>query len=136
MARRVALVALGAHRHHLVNTSADHSAVEARHAENKLEQLSELFFLVSQNVLKSEEVNRLVCVFGDVDPVLEPLSVRVRGLLIEIFPIRQNVFAEERVLEVGTVALRVRQVEERGISVQLVPCAHDCDVRLPILLER
>ena len=68
--------------------------------------------------------------------MLKPSLVGVGRPALEVSPERQNLGIEERVLELRTVALRVGQVEERGVGVQLVPRAHHCDVRLPVPLER
>ena len=86
-ARLVDLVALGAHGHHLIDALVYHSAFEARHAQDKLEKFSQLHFLVLQNILESEKVDRLVGVFCDIDPVLEPLSISMRGPFLEVLPV-------------------------------------------------
>lgn len=54
---------------------------------------------------------------------------------LEVSPVGQDLGIQKCVLELRTVALRVRQVEERRIRVQLVPRAHNCNIRLPVPLE-
>ena len=58
------------------------------------------------------------------------------AIFLEPFPIREDRLVSKVLLERGGVALRLEQVEERGVGVELVSRADNCNVGVPIPLER
>ena len=112
LARRVGLIALRPHGHNVLNAALDNCIVNARHAKDKLEQIPQLFLLVVENVLESKEVNGLVCVLSNVNPVLEPGLIAVGAPGLKIFPVRQDVSIQQIALKLSTMALSVSQVKE------------------------
>ena len=68
----VSLILLRTHCHDIFNPLLNHSAVDVINAKDELEQFAKLFLRVGENILKPEEVDRLISVLGNVDPVLEP----------------------------------------------------------------
>ena len=66
------MILLRTHSHDIFNPLLNHSAVDVINAKDELEQFPKLFLRVGENILEPEEVDRLISVLGNVDPVLEP----------------------------------------------------------------
>ena len=67
--------------------------------------------------------------------MIKPQFVTVGALLLEVFPPWKDGVLGEILFKLTTVALRDGQVVERRVSIKLISCAHECDIRLPDLLE-
>ena len=81
------MIAFRAHCHYILNTLLDNCAIDAWHTQNKLEQVLKLLLLVGENVLEAEEVDRLVRVLSNINPVLEPSIIAFGAPALEILPV-------------------------------------------------
>lgn len=128
LTRLVSLIALRPHGLDVLNAALNNCPINAWHAEDKLEQIPQLFLLIAENILKPEEVDRLVCVLSQINPVVEPVFIALSGPLLEICPEGVNVMIEQTALELCTMTLCVYQVEEGGGSIELVSCADNSNI--------
>lgn len=88
LSRLVGLVFLSTHGHHVLNAAFNDCATDVVHAQDELKQLLQLLLGVDEDVFEAEEVNWFLCVLSDLNPILEPPSVRFCRLVLESLPVR------------------------------------------------
>lgn len=95
----IRLVLFCAHGHHIFDSLLDHSTLNLFDAEDELKECAELFFRIGQDVLKAEEIDWLVSLLSDVNPVLEPLIIAMGAQALERLPVRKDRLIGELLLE-------------------------------------
>ena len=88
-----------------------------------------------QDVLESEEVDRLVCRLSYLQPVIKPQFVTMCTPILEVFPPGKNGHLGHFLLELATVTLCDGQIVERRVGIELIPGAHKSDISTPVFLE-
>ena len=135
LTRLIRLILLGTHCHDVLDAALNDCTIKVIDAEDKLEEVAELALRVVQDILKTEEVYRLVSCLSYLQPVIKPQFVTVCAPLLEVFPPRKDGHLGHLLLELTTVTLSYGQVIERWVSIELISGAHKSDIRLPVFLE-
>ena len=105
LTRSVGLVLLGPHGHDVLDALLDYGTIDVVNTQDELEKFAELLFRLREDILEAEEVDGLLRVLGNIEPVLEPLVVAMSAAFLPSLPVAEDGLLKERVLEVGAMAL-------------------------------
>jgi len=125
----------GAHVHDVLDTFFSNGTFHLVDAVDELHQLSDRRLGVPDDVFETEEVDWLVGVFGDVNPVVVPIVPCLRAGLLPWAPELPNRLLRHLLLKYLVVGEGQNHIEERGGHVDGVAGADDSIVGVKRLLE-